>query len=352
MKHSLSPQERTIRLSFFWVVVAVVGVLVMGILGGILGQQLLAPAPPLLRETNDGLHATVQEVILSPSLAAAQIVEAKHRSIVLLTPRGAANVSQSVTAWLITDDGILVTTDVPVDVVWQAYDYQGVPVPIDLVGKDQVFGLTYFRLTSGVFSALDLRQDDAVPAHRLLMVERSASSFLPRAQDYFLREYVVAPAPLPVGVQRVAMGSVVPSESSKGSPLFDEEGKVAALLLHTDGSSLPVSAIQLSLNRLTQSQRERNPWQELGLDVDFGLQRLKAEGAMQMVAIVKNVQAQSLAGQAGIRVQDVLTAVDSTPFNLTTNLIPVLSAQEAPGFTLRRGDQELNLQLHPPLPSP
>lgn len=354
MKHTPSRPDKPIRLSLAWVVTGFIIIVLLGVMGGVIAEQFFNTAPTLVGTDNDRLSTTVQQVVISPNRAAADIVEKVQASVLLLVgpPAGSLHPTNVATAWMVTNDGLLVTAaDLP-DGQWQAFDYQGVVVPVDFVGRDALFGLSYFRVTTGLFPSSDLRQQDPVPASRLLALDRSPTTFAIRAHDYLVQEYTLPTNTSPAGIQRLISGTPLLSDKAQGSPLFDEEGRVAAIVLKpAEGVALPVSQLQQSLQRVTQGQRELNPWQDLGLEVDFGLRRLQPAGPQQFMAEVMTVQSNSRAAEAGLRVRDLIVAIEQEPLSWTTSVVTKLSSASTPTFTIRRQDQELTVSI-PPRPNP
>ena len=103
--------ERTVRLSFGWVVIAVIGILILGVIGGVLGQQILNPAlPPLTQSSDDQVVTTVQQVTISPNTAIVDMIDRAHRSVMLLGSVNGERRNIAGSATVITNDGLLATT--------------------------------------------------------------------------------------------------------------------------------------------------------------------------------------------------------------------------------------------------
>ncbi len=340
-----SPADQVVRISVYWIVVGVIAIVALGMSGGILAQQFFRTPLPLRGDT-DSIVTTVQAVTISPNTAAAQPVESVNRSVLLLGKVGTTPSTIVGTGVVLTNDGVVVTTAQPSGEL-QAYDQEGRTLPLEHLGNDILFGLSYFRVTSNVVVPLDVRQTDAPVGTELLVLSRSVSTFTPRVKSFRITEYTMPGSSSAAGVQRMITGvPLSPDESTVGSPLIDEEGKVAGLLTAPNGSSaLPVGHVSASLQRLTSNQREYNPFATLGFEVVPTLKQLLPAQGITFGVEVMTVLPTSSAGVAGLTKGDVITAVGNDQLDWQRPVAVHLSGSLPLTLRIMRKNQEQTLTL-------
>jgi S1-C subfamily serine protease len=318
-----------------------------GVVGGFLAQQLFPTEPLVLPNLVGGSLPALPPINESSGEANQVLVELNHRSVVLIGPVSAHSVGAVATAFVFTNDGLIAAPleESPKD-PWVAFDFQGTAVPLQVVGRDDLFGLTYFRLSSGVFPPLDLGQQDPAVGQTLLLVSASELTHESAVRPFLVQQYALPPEGSPAGIQRVAAGPVFGGERLRGSPLFDVEGRVAGISLRPDqGFILPVSALQQSIERVTQNQRERHPWREVGLDVQYSWQATEAGKPTYFVIVITRVGPQSPAGKAGFKAGDVITAFGEHTLDWRTSTLATWRDQAAAKVTVWRAGSKLELPL-------
>lgn len=346
MNTTKQQSERIIRLSFSWVVLSLVIVLLFGALGGVIAQQVWQPKLPPLTSDTGQLITTVQEVTISPNTAAVQLVENSHRSVVLLGQAVGGEKSVVATALVVTNDGLLVTsTDVPSGQM-VVHNHEGSSIAIDFVGRDELFGLTYFRIPSGVFVPLELQAAEVPVASRLLVLSRSAQTLQPLAHPFDVSEHIVPNAPLPKGIQRLLKGTPVLDSVMAGSPLLDDEGKVVALLINgPQGLALPASYLRESSDRIINNQRERDPMDEAGLTLTYSFADTGEPPQRQFVVQVQAVRFGSPAAIAGVSPGDIIIKAGDDIIDWNTSIVERLSQPLPLSLTVRRQGEEHVLTL-------
>lgn len=343
MKADSKPEQKSIRISFFGLMVGLLLIFVVGIFGGLAGRALTQPQSALIRSDHGDIVPVVQEVTISPSQAAADIAAKSGRSVFALVRGETEATEESLgTLLLLTNDGLAVTAGIVREQALSAVDDTGRVVTLTRVGEDAVFGLTYFRLTSGVFVPLELRGENAPTGSRLLGLTRRVLPSEPVAFAFSLREYQLPERGTPIGQQQMMRGEGVFAEAA-GAPLLDDEGRVGGILIDgEEGLSLPVSAVRESFERLVQNTRERNPFEDLGLTVVFDFVRVEA-AAPRFVAQVSAVKPASVAAAAGLKSGDSILAIGEQDLTWQESVVKQFSQKLPLSVTVKRPSGEHTL---------
>jgi len=333
--------EKTVRLSLGWIIAGLIFIVLAGMAGGAVIQQIFPPAQPL-NPASDQLVTTVQEVTISPNKAASEITGRVQRSIVLL---GSATGVEA-TGVIATNDGVIVTPAVLGSVAPTAYDEQGLPLALNIVGRDEVFGLTYYRLSGGVFPAMDVRQDEALVAQEFLNISRSKTTFQPRVLPWRLQEYVLPAPDNAPGVQRFLRGTGIGDPLLVGSPLLDDEGRLSGIVTDPEnGLALSAGELRASLNRVAGQKREFNPLKELGMSVKYVFKHpndtTPIQFALEITAVAPTLPAQ----RSGLHANDVITEIDGRPLAWNTNPATTLSKNLPIALTFWRDGQKQTITV-------
>jgi serine protease Do len=320
-----SADTRIVRVSLWGIMLASVCIVGLGLVGGLIAQQLGRVEPLTLPTGNNTFVPTVQEVTISPNQAVAQIVERTHPSTLLLGPAQDAQRSVVATGLVITHDGLLATPS-RVTGPLIAYDRDGRTLPLQRVGTDELFGIDYHRIADNVVVPLDMRQTESAPGTTLWAVSRNEASYQPRVVPYTLYQHDLPAPAAPVGWQRIMMGSAITEPLFAGAPLIDEEGRVAGIVLDpAAGRALPVNQLQESFARITQNRREENRWRELGLTAIPQFAVLAPNAAVSFVAAVESVAGGSAADAAGLKTGDRIVAINDTPLAWEKSVLEQMS---------------------------
>lgn len=333
--------DTVVRLSVGSIIFGIVVIVACGFAGGLLAQQFFrAPLPPLTSET-DRLVSTVQEVTISPNIAAADNVGRANRSIFLLSRSPEA--TPVATGFVVTNDGVLVstadiTTPSPI-----AFDQEGRALALARIGRDELYGLTYYRLANNVVVPLDLRQTDPPVGYELLSLSRNETTYLPRTIEFRVGEYTL-PTNLAPAIVRVMRGSSN-DESAVGSALIDDEGKVAGILQSEAGIAYPVSHLQASLARFTSNQREADVFAAAGLTLTYTFQTVLPQQTTSFHPQIAAVTANSPADIAGLLRGDVITAIKDEPITWERPVAAQLSAALPLSITIVRNGASQTVTL-------
>ena len=335
--------EQIIRLSLGWILVGFSAILAVGVIGGVIGQQFVSPPLPPLTNNRDSLITNLQEVTISPNTAATQLIQQNHRSVLLLTSASGTAIGTAVT---LTNDGVIATTAPapPSTGGYTARDHEGRVINLSLIGRDPLFGLTYFRAADNVLVPIDIRQTDAAPAETLFGVSRNPDTFQPRVSLFTVAQHLLPDPATPAGVQRLLQG--IDNSAQPTTPLIDEEGRLAAITT-SENEALPASQLRTSFERLTANQREADPLTDRGLQISYIFFTPTNQPAT-FAAHIDQVTTGSPAQLAGLRRGDVITGLDEEALAWDDNLAQQLSDQEPHTITFIRTDRESTVTLTAP----
>lgn len=351
-KKATSPQT-TIKLSLRGVFLGLLVILATSVLGGIIGAQVLRPPLPPLTDEQQPFVTTVQEVTISPSRAAAELVATHERAIVLLAEIGPNAVQFHGTGVVLTNDGLVISTeDIPREAA--AFDSTGKRLTLSKVGQDVLYGFTYYRLENSVIAPFQLAGSDPAVGSSQLAVTRSNDTLAPKVASWQTLEYV-APENAPVAgwqrLLRIASAAETNVAEFEGAPLIADDGALAGIIVDApSGTAIPVSDIRSSLQRVTAGQREADPFTTWGISVTYGFDYNEDQTERHFAATITAVTPASPAAVAKLAAGDVITKINDTDISWTTNIAQLLTSTGPIQLTvLRNGQpQTVTLALIPP----
>ncbi len=342
---STNESEPTFRLTLRWVILAVGLLFAVGVLGGMLGQWLVQPPLPPLSPTEERLVTTVQEVTISPNTAAAAVVSTVSRSVVLLATRSGTTLQPRGSAVVLTNDGLVATTATLPEADVVALDDGGSVIMLDRVGRDELYGISYFRMPNSVMVPLDLRRDVVSVGTELLTISRSEVTRQIKVLPYTVQEFSVPQEGESRAIQRVWLGSRASSILFIGAPLVDEAGRLAGLLVDQEGRAVGADVIELSLRRISEGQREFDPLAQLGLTLQFSFVPTADNTAVLFTPRVTAVSPGTPAGAAGLQRGDVLLSINDEAVAWERNVVQQLSGSLPVRLTIQRGLEEVVVTL-------
>lgn len=338
--------EQVIRIPLLGVLLLVVGLAVVGFAGGLLAVWWFSPNPLPLPDANDQLITTIQEVTLSPSIAAAENVARHSRSVMLLSRTGQPEQLLG-TGFVVTSDGLVATTADVTGGPVTALDENGQTSELALVGQDSVFGFTYLRASGGVFVPFEVRDSDPGAGATLLALSQNPETLTARVQTYFVEEHRLPETGEPAGWQRLLGGTELTEATVVGSPLLDDEGRVAGIVLPgRNGRAVTGTLLRLSLTRVAEGSLEQNPFAELGIDAIYRFTP-DAEGVRAFTVAVEGVQPGSVAAAQGIRAGDVIVTIDNEPPLWENPIYTRLAKGQPTTLQVRRGEVVRTVTLTP-----
>lgn len=346
-------ESTTLKITLRTILIAIALVIVIGGIGGIAAMQLFTPTlPPLTSDGKQQFITTVQEVTVSPNTQSASLVEKLQRSVVLLVNAEGSEITPLGTGAVITNDGLIVSTLRPPNGGVRAMDSSGRILPINTVGTDELYDLTYYQLNEGVVPPFELASQNAPVSSELLALSISPSSISARAQSWQLVEYATPEASLPDGIMRVGIFDRPLSSSFEGAILINEEGKLTGLVSDPGNSrGLAVDAVRSSITRIAANKREENPFEKWGVSMQYGFVFNTEKQEHVFAVTVRDVVPGSPAAIAGIRRGDTLTNIQSNELTWNTDITSLLEASDTLSLTVQRGANTEEVTLNTPAPT-
>ncbi len=335
--------KSTIRIPFRWLFIATIIFFLIGIFGGFLGQQLWQTPMPLTLGDGQRIIAPIQEVTISPNTAVEQVVREANRSVMALVS-ASDTTTPIANGFVITNDGLIVTTSDIASQPLTAIDEIGQLLPLNEVGTDELFGLSYYRLPNTVVVPLDTSQVDPLTGQVHLLLGRAAGTFTAQVEPFSVTAPILPGSFAPAAWQQLLLGTGV-QHSLPGAPLLDEAGRVSGILVSgANGQVLPISQLQESIDRVLGERREANPFTDYGFTVNWQFTRVDEGGPLVFGAAVANVTRTGSAAQAGLARGDVIIGINDQPLEWANSFVTALSDPD-PTITVRRDSEELRLPL-------
>jgi len=335
--------DQVVRISLLWLVVGALVMIMLGVLGGVLANQIWPPPVVPLSSDQDQIITTVQEVTISPNKSRVDRVEAAERSIVGIGIKDAAPMSILAMGVVITNDGLVISSAKLPKADLVAIDFDGRQLPLRTAGRDKLFGLSYFRLQEGLLSPLDLNSQNVSVGQSLLWLGRSKLTFLPIVEDYQVREWILPPELGASGWQRMMRGTRINEASLNGSALVDEEGRLAGIITNSPaGLSLSGEHLLESVRRIANGQREVDPFADFGIKVHFALDTENFPGRRFVVEVV-SVVPESRANGMDLRVKDKIIGFNGEELSWQRNFVSMMTEKEVQQLKVLRGAREIDL---------
>lgn len=342
----MSADSKVVRFSLGGLLSCLAAALLLGLLGGYIGQKTAMPDFPPLPSSEERLVTSIQEVTISPNTATVELVERHNKSVWLI---GASEASSlPLTASMVTSDGVLVTAGLTAGNSVTAMDETDKPVRVDVIGHDELYGLTFLRIQEVTAAPLDMSQNDSREGESLIALGRSVKTGHPAVHTYQVQQYSLPDATAPAGAQRLLHGPAAAEEVTAGSPLLNEEGQLAGILIDPpSGTALPASQVRASFERMAAKQLDYNPLKESGISVNYVFTRQTADTPRQFAAEVATVAADSQAALAGLKRADVITAVNGEAVEWQRSLTRQLSGTKPLTLTVWRQGEEVSIAFEP-----
>ena len=342
-KVSPQPEQRVVRLSFGGLLLSLLGLLVLSVIGGLIGQRLVSSLGQI---DPNNTSLTVEQVTISPNTRRVELVNTHQAAVLLLAESSPLGIVRTLgVAVVLSSDGVIVT---PVDssaanLVGLSAD--GRVLSLRKIGRDPVYGLAYYRTEEAV-TPIDLSQAEAAVGQSLVALSRSPTTFEVKAQEYLVTEYRLPVEGSPVGVQRYLSSSSLLGALTIGSPLIGEDGRLAGIVISSEaGWALPASQLGDSFDRIASNKRERDLFAELGLGLRHSFTDPTLGREARFSVVVTQVRNGSVAARAGLRVNDRIVEIASEPLAWERSVLNQLDQAEPRVVTIERGASSLSLTL-------
>lgn len=331
---------RVVRLSFAAVIAASAFIIMAGALGGLLAQQFLPRASSPLALPGQQLVTSVQEVTISPSTVTANQIKNSERGVVTLAAGG----SPLATGLVVTNDGLVVTAGTLPEENLTAVTADGRLLPVSRMSIDAAWGLTYLRLTDGIFVPLEIAANDPDVGSRVLAVGQALPATGPWAQPLHLTQYTLPTDNSPANIQRLLVTTGGDTANQRrGSPLLNDAGKVAGLLLQSDGLALPATALAASVRAALEQKLAADHTQALGLHVRYTF--IPVGTTRQFGAAIERLKTPSAAATAGLKPNDIVIRINNQPLAWEQSVIEQFAQPLPLAVTVLRADKELTFIL-------
>lgn len=341
-------ESTVVRFSLRWVLAAILVVFALGILGGMIGVNLYGPRTPLQLPGNQ-LVTNVQEVTVSPNKVISELVSSSERSVLQLAHGSRSAPTFLGTATVITNDGILLARHQPVQDDVFAIDTVGSYIGLDSVGRDDTYGIVFYRVRDGVLAPLELDTSNPDTGTSLLLLERSRKTNNPIVHTHQLEQYTVPPENSPPAWQQV--GVLAPNlEAQVGSPLLTDDGKIAGLIVEANEPQvLPALYLRRSLERLAGGRREFNPFETYGFTVRPAFAAPGEQSAFTLIFTITSVD-RSITPT--LRAGDTLVAINDQNLTKDTDVAALLSETAPLTLTISRSDRQQAITIPSISPAP
>ncbi len=334
----------TLSLGSIFFIIIVLGF--VGTLGGYAGSKFAQPRQ--LQQVVNGTNTIVpvsQSVTISPSKNFSDIATSRSKSVLLLAHESTKGITPFSMGVIITSDGIVLA---PVDGGAEgvlAIGENSDTTPLTYIGKDSLTGMHLFRMQNKVVVPVELAQKTPAIGATFLQMTRISDTMHIRAEVTTLSQFVPPLQASGLGINQLALMQSSKQESPIGSPLFDEEGRLAGIMRANDHTAVLISDIQQLITRLSSNSLTQNSFTELGFAVQWKVQE-DAQSNYTMRATVASVTLQSITARAGLKIGDVLSAINGSTITWDSNvhamlqsnpvLLTILRQEETSILTLTR----------------
>jgi hypothetical protein len=337
--------DQIIRISLVWIFIGIVMMLLLGIIGGVLANQLWPTQRMPLVNEQEKIITTVQKVTISPNKAASEVVATANRSIIGITSKASVNKTLIATGIVVTNDGLVVTSSKLPSSELLAIDWQGLEVPLKLVGRDDFFGLTYLRIEEGILTPLDVRGEKIPIGNKLLVLNRVKETGLTRVDDYLVKEWVLPPELGPSGIQRLLKGTPIDNTVLTSGALIDEDIRLAGIVLNEEaGLILGGDHLLMSIQRVATNKREADPFGELGIKIHYALETSK-NGERIFAAEIISIDPKSWATEKGLKVKDKIIAINDNNLNWEQSFADQITNDSLEQITVRRDAADVTIDI-------
>ncbi len=329
---------KTIGLSLSSIVLTLVLLFGVGILGGIIGSRIFSIQLPLRSDTNQTIVPVSQQVTVSPSKLASDLVANHGKSVFLLAHETPKGITAFGTGVALTNDGVIMSVqDAGKDVV-VGIGEDGVVFPLTAIGKDELSGISFYKASDRIVPPFNLLQNTLRTGSSVLALYRQVDTAQIAANSAIFSTTLLPLDTNAPGIQKLAQlesTAVIPT----GAALVDENGNLAGVLLTPEKNiALLTPDIRSALDRLSSNRLAYNPFTPLGFTISWKPQ-LDANRTMRIESVVTSVTNTSPASAAELKVGDIITAIGGNAVSWDTTVIDALDTTPTILTVMRQGEQ-------------
>jgi membrane-associated protease RseP (regulator of RpoE activity) len=201
-------------------------------------------------------------------------------------------------------------------------------------------------MPKSVVAPLDVRRDPLGVGAELLGVSRSEVNRQLKVIEFRVQEFGLPRVGEATGWQRLILGSDNLAASLIGTPLVDEEGRLAAIVLDAEGRALGVDVLEMSLGRLGAGGREFDPLKKLGLNLAYSFSPAIGDaGTVAFTPTIVAVTPGSPAAGALLQRGDRIVTIGETTITWETNVAEQLSVSLPLKMTVRRDEKVVSATI-------
>lgn len=323
----MNTSPRIVRLSLGTLILIGILLCCVGFIGAYIGAKISSPKQIIQVSKNQEIVVpTSQQITVSPSKLASDIVTSKARSIVLLarqTPKGIIPFGVGI---ILTNDGIILSVQDATGEDLVAIGDDKTPMPISFVDTDAVTSLHFYKTNRGIVAPIDLSHADPKIGSHVLTIARLQDTLNPSAEESQLSRisgYVNEKTP---GILRIGHLQTLTDNIPVGSPILNEDGTLEGLLLSQDTSAVLFSAdIRKALDRFLSHTLSVNPYDDYGFTLAWKLIP-DSNALFTMRAVVNSVTSSSPAGKNGLKNGDIITSINGKAITWDNDITNILTS--------------------------
>ncbi|MEK7499498.1 MAG: hypothetical protein AAB649_02735, partial [Patescibacteria group bacterium] len=148
----------TIRLPLSALVFIFLLILCVAIGGGIAGSRMFAQPLPLRSDGNGTIVPVSQQVTVSPSKLASDIVSSYGKSVFLIAEENTKSLSALGTGLALTNDGIIMSLADTKEKHVVAVGEDGAIFQLGKIGRDELSGISFFKASDRIITPFNVSQ--------------------------------------------------------------------------------------------------------------------------------------------------------------------------------------------------
>lgn len=335
----------TIRLPLSALIFIFIIILCVAIGGGIVGSRMLASQLPMRSDGSGTIVPVSQQVTVSPSKLASDIVATSGKSVFLIAHKNTKSISALGTGLALTNDGIIMSLIDTKEEDAVGIGEDGSIFPLTPIGHDELSGISFFKASDRIVTPLKVSQDTPLVGSSFLALFRQEDSAQITAHPAAFSATQLPTEATAPGIQKIAsMESSTPIPL--GAALMDENGNLAGVVLDPiKNSAMFVSDVRSALSRLSSNQLSSDPFTLLGFTVSWKTQ-IEGNNALRVKSIISSITKNSPADIAGLQTGDILTAIAGNTVSWDTSIIDALNTKPV-NLTILRQEQVRQISINP-----